>query len=111
MRKFRCFIFLIGILLLSSLANGQEIVDKPFIKGQHNVSLSGTFQKIKTSPDVQNVKLFGPKIEVLYGFNDWLEAGVFVNYLGMSIPLNYHLPKYLHCGVESVEPCYTIDFA
>ena len=33
MRKFRCFIFLIGILLLSSLANGQEIVDKPFIKG------------------------------------------------------------------------------
>lgn len=104
MKKTQRILLLITFALYCTAATGQEVdtyVSNSFIKGQHNVSLSGTFQKIKTSPDVQNVKLFGPKIEVLYGFNDWLEAGVFVNYLGMSIPLNYHLPKYLHCGVES----------
>ncbi len=92
-KQMKKLVYTLLFLFSTSLAFAQNTSSaKPFIKGQFNLSFSGFNQTINN--------LVGPKAEFLYGYNDFLEVGVFCKALilksGDGNHLNY--PVFLYYG-------------
>lgn len=88
-------VFTLLFLFSTSLVFAQSTSStEPFIKGQFNLSLSGFNQTINN--------YIGPKAEFLYGYNDFLEVGVFCKALIIPIGNGDHknYPVYLGYGAE-----------
>ena len=88
-------VFTVLFLFSTSLVFAQSTSSaKPFIKGQFNLSLSGFNQTTNN--------YIGPKAEFLYGYNDFLEVGVFCKALIIPIGNGNHksYPVSLSYGAE-----------
>lgn len=94
-KQMRKSVFTVLFLFSTSLAFAQSTSSaKPFIKGQFNLSLSGFNQTTNN--------YIGPKAEFLYGYNDFLEMGVFCKALIIPIGNGDHknYPVSLSYGAE-----------
>ena len=92
-KQMRKSVFTLLLLFSTSFAFAQNTSStKPFIKGQFNLSLSGFNRTINN--------YIGPKAEFLYGYNDYLEVGLFCNALITPIGNGNHMnyPVYLGYG-------------
>lgn len=107
MKSHKFFLVIVVFFFFCTIVKGQTTQSdspKPFIGHQFNISFSGSIVWSQERIN-QNRVVMGPRIEGLYGINNWLESGLFVNgfiyTFGSSNSYESYHPVKLLYGVES----------